>query len=199
MRAFALRYWFWLVLALPVITMLLRVTVGSGQFMLHNMLEPTGETSARLLVLALCATPLSMALPGWRGPRWLVRNRRAIGVAAFLYGCLHLALYFYTSGSLGTVIDQIGWPYIWLGWLAFVLLIPLALTSTNRAVRRLGRNWKKLHRLVYLAAGLTFLHWVVIYGGSIVVNVLLNFSPFIVLSLYRFWLKRQQSVAKASV
>lgn len=187
MRAFIFKRWLWLVLALPAVAIAIQGFSSVDPHIVHNLLEPSGETSARLLILALCATPLSMLLPGWRGPRALIRNRRAIGVAAFIYGCLHLLFYLASLGSVGAIWAQLGWSYVWLGWLAFVLLIPLVLTSTNGAMRRLGRNWKRLHRLVYLAAAATYLHWVAIYGGSILANVTLNFAPVLVLTAYRVW------------
>lgn len=189
MRAFLIKRWLWFVLALPAVAIALRGFTSTDMHAVHNLLEPSGEASARLLIVALCATPLSMLWPGWWGSRLLIRNRRAIGVAAFLYGCLHLALYLAAAGSFATIWGQRGWTYILLGWLAFLLLIPLAVTSTNAAVRRLGHNWKRLHRLAYLAAALTFLHWVAIYGGSILVNVTLNFLPILVLAAYRAWRK----------
>lgn len=187
MRAFLAKRWLWIVLALPAVMIAVQGFASDDPHAIHNLLEPSGETSARLLIIALCATPLSMLLPGWWGSRFLIRNRRAIGVAAFLYGCLHLVLYLVTSGGFGAIWGQLGWSYIWLGWLAFALLVPLALTSTNGAMRRLGRNWKRLHRLAYLAAVATYLHWVAIYGGSILVNVTLNFAPILVLAAIRVW------------
>jgi methionine sulfoxide reductase heme-binding subunit len=190
MRAFLMRRWFWFVLALPLVGIAVQFFSGHDEHLLHNLLEPSGEASARLLIIALCATPLSMVLPGWWGSRWLLRNRRAIGVAAFLYGCLHLVLYVADTGGITAMWKQLGWTYIWLGWLAFVVMIPLAVTSTNGAVRQLGRNWKRLHRLAYVAAAATFLHWVAIYGIGIVGNVVLNFSPILLLAAYRIWRSR---------
>ena len=187
MRAFFAKRWMWFVLALPAVLIAVQGFTGTEMHKVHNLLEPSGEASARLLILALCATPLSMLLPGWWGSRLLMRSRRAIGVASFLYRCLHLVFYVATSASLGTMWDQLSWTYILLGWLAFLALIPLALTSTNASVRRLGQNWKRLHRLAYLAAAATYLHWVAIYGGSIVVNVTMNFLPILALTAYRIW------------
>ena len=188
MRAFLAKRWIWLVLALPAVAIAVQgFQTSGGTHAVHNLLEPSGEASARLLIVALCVTPLSMALPRWRGSRLLLRNRRAIGVASFLYGCLHLVFYVATVESFGAIWTQLGWTYILSGWLAFGLLIPLAMTSTNSAMRRLGRNWKRLHRLVYLAAAATYLHWVAIYGGSIILNVTLNFLPVLALTAYRIW------------
>jgi methionine sulfoxide reductase heme-binding subunit len=197
MREFLIKRWAWFVLALPALAIAVQGFTSTDMHAMHNLMEPSGETSARLLILALCATPLSMLLPGWRGPRLLMRNRRAIGVAAFLYGCLHLVLYFVTTPSFAELWEQLSWTYILLGWVAFLLLIPLALTSTNAAMRRLGRNWKRLHRLAYVAAGLTYLHWVAIYGGSIWANVTLNFAPILLLAAYRGWRYWQRRPTKA--
>lgn len=197
MRAFLVKRWLWLVLALPAVAIAVQGVSSTDMHAVHNLLEPSGEASARLLILALCVTPLSMLFPGWWGSRFLIRNRRAIGVAAFLYGCLHLLLYFASLDSLTSLWGQIRWTYIWLGWLAFVLLVPLALTSTNGAMRRLGRGWKKLHRLAYLAAAATYLHWVAIYGGSILVNVTLNFAPILLLAAFRGWRKWRLRQAEA--
>ena len=187
MRAFFAKRWVWFVLAMPAVLIAVQGFTGTEMHKVHNLLEPSGEASARLLILALCATPLAMLLPGWRVSRILRRNRRAIGVASFLYGVLHLAIYVASLESLATVLDQLGWTYILLGWLAFLLMVPLALTSTNAAMRGLGRNWKRLHRLAYLAAAATYLHWVAIYGGSVLLNVTLNFLPILALTAYRIW------------
>jgi methionine sulfoxide reductase heme-binding subunit len=185
MRAFFTKRWMWFVLALPAVAIAYQRFADHDQHMMHNLLEPSGEASARLLIIALCATPLALLLPKWWGSRLLIRNRRAIGVAAFLYGCLHLVVYVASLGGIDMVLAQLGWTYILLGWFAFFLLIPLAATSTNWAMRKLGPNWKRLHRLAYLAGALTFLHWVAIYGSSILLNVLINFSPILVLAAYR--------------
>lgn len=193
MRAFLAKRWMWLVLALPAAAIAVQGYSSNDMHAVHNLLEPSGEASARLLIVALCVTPLSMVFPGWWGVRLLLRNRRAIGVASFLYGCLHLVIYVASIESFGAIWTQLGWTYISSGWLAFGLLIPLAMTSTNIAMRRLGRNWKRLHRLAYLAAAATYLHWVAIYGGSILLNVTLNFLPILALTAYRIWLSRPHS------
>lgn len=188
MQALLLSRWMWIVLALPAVAIGVQAAQSSGQMhAVHNLLEPSGEASARLLILALCVTPLLMLWPKWQGTRILLRHRRAIGVASFLYGCLHLVIYVASVQSLGTVLAQFGWTYILLGWLAFVAMVPLAMTSTNSSMRWLGKNWKRLHKLAYLAAAATYLHWVAIYGGSVLVNVTLNFLPVLVLTSYRIW------------
>jgi sulfoxide reductase heme-binding subunit YedZ len=111
------------------------------------------------LVAALACTPAKLLL-GWT---WPLRVRRMLGVLAFFYAMLHVATY--------TGLDQgFDWAAIWrdvtkrkfiyVGFAAFVLLIPLALTSTNAAVQRLGfARWKRLHRLAYVAPALGVLHF----------------------------------------
>jgi sulfoxide reductase heme-binding subunit YedZ len=111
-------------------------------------------------MLALVPTPLQ-ALFGWTWPAPL---RRMLGLFAFFYGFLHLATYvgvdqFFDWKAIGADIAKR--KFITIGMLAFALLVPLALTSTNAAVRRLGYvRWKKLHRLVYLAALCGVVHFV---------------------------------------
>ncbi len=120
----------------------------------HN----TGEWTLRLLLITLVMTPLKR-LTGWY---WPIRLRRMLGLFAFFYACLHLSTYLW--------LDQFfDWPEIWLdildrpfitvGMLAFVLLLPLAVTSNRYAIKKLGRNWKRLHRLAYIVPVLGVLHF----------------------------------------
>lgn len=121
-----------------------------------------GLWALRLLLLSLAITPLRQLL----GQPVLLRFRRMLGLYAFAYASLHFAAYL--------VLDLRGWwaqvlveiverPYITVGFAAWLLLVPLALTSTRGWMRRLGRNWGRLHRLVYPVAALAVLHfwWIV--------------------------------------
>lgn len=142
----------------------------------------TGDWALRLLLLGLAITPLRHLL----GQAWPVRFRRLVGLYAFFYACLHLATYLaldlagYWPQFLEDVAKR---PYITLGLAAWGLLLPLALTSTRGWMRRLGRRWGQLHRLVYVAALLAVLHfaWLVkadlreplLYGA--ILAVLLGF------------------------
>jgi len=112
-----------------------------------------------LLLVALSPTPLRI-VSGWT---WPARHRRMLGLFAFAYACLHLAVYagvdqfFDWRAILADVAKR---KFITIGMLAFALLVPLALTSTDRAVRRLGYvRWKRLHRLVYAVAVCGVLHF----------------------------------------
>jgi sulfoxide reductase heme-binding subunit YedZ len=119
----------------------------------------TGKWTLRFLIITLSITPLRR-LSGWN---WLVRYRRMFGLFAFSYAVLHLSMYigvdmFFNFGDI--VHDVVKHPYITIGMAAFLLLIPLAVTSTNAMVRRLGgARWRSLHRLVYVVAVLGVIHF----------------------------------------
>ena len=118
----------------------------------------TGDWSLRFLLLTLAVTPLRR-LTGWN---WLLKFRRMLGLFAFFYVCLHLGVYlifdqfFDPSAILEDIAKR---PYITVGFAGFLLLIPLAVTSTNGMIKRLGRNWQRLHRLVYLIGVLGVVHY----------------------------------------
>lgn len=117
-----------------------------------------GIWALRLLVLTLAITPLRQAL---QQPA-LVRFRRMLGLYAFFYATLHLAAYLVLDlrGYWPQVFEDIAKrPYITVGFTAWLLLVPLAITSTQAAMRRLGRNWGRLHRLAYAAGVLAVLHF----------------------------------------
>jgi methionine sulfoxide reductase heme-binding subunit len=150
----------WLVLAIPAIAMLASFTHGTTLAM--DLLHPTGETSVRLMILALLPGPLVDAFGANRFLRLWVGIRRNLGVASFLYALLHLAFYAVDMGSLAAILDELGLPAIWTGWLALALIAPAAVISFDRAVRALGRRWKQVQRIVYLALAATVLHWLLL-------------------------------------
>ena len=119
----------------------------------------TGIWALRFLLASLAITPLRR-LFGWNR---LVQYRRMLGLFAFFYATLHLLTYVvldrYFDWS-GVVEDVAKRPFITLGMLAFALMIPLAITSTKGWIRRLGRKWQTLHRLVYFAAIAASLHFI---------------------------------------
>jgi sulfoxide reductase heme-binding subunit YedZ len=119
----------------------------------------TGIWTLRLLLATLAVTPLRW-LTGWNA---IINVRRMIGLFAFFYGTVHFLIYFVLDRSLvfeGLWEDVALRPYITAGFTAFVLMIPLALTSTSGWIRRLGgRRWAMLHRLVYVSALLGVLHY----------------------------------------
>jgi sulfoxide reductase heme-binding subunit YedZ len=118
----------------------------------------TGDWALRLLLLSLAMTPLRRLL----GQPWPIRFRRLVGLYAFFYACLHLAIYLVLDlgGFWIQIFEDIAKrPYITVGFSAWLLLVPLALTSTRGWIRRLGRRWGQLHRAVYVAGVLAVLHY----------------------------------------
>jgi sulfoxide reductase heme-binding subunit YedZ len=155
------RLLFWLLLSLPAIGMALGLARGRVPGM--DLLPPSGETAARLLVLALLPGPLAGAFGAGRFLRGWLALRRNLGVAAFAYGLLHLLFYLADMGAVAPVLDELGLPSIWTGWLALVAMVPPAALSFDAALRRLGwRRWKAAQRLVYAAALLTLAHWLLL-------------------------------------
>ena len=126
-----------------------RLGANPQEFVLHT----TGTLALVFLCLSLAVTPLRKAL----GLPWLIRLRRTLGLFAFFYGCLHLLAYtwFDKAFQLGAIVeDTLKRPFIFLGMFAFLVLVPLAITSTNKMVKRLGgRRWSRFHKLAYIAAG----------------------------------------------
>jgi sulfoxide reductase heme-binding subunit YedZ len=171
----------WALLSIPALLMILRTFDPDVYF--ENLLHPTGEWSARLIILALMLTPLSMLLPRQAWVRWLLRRRRSFGIAAFGYALLHLLFYLLAMETLKNILAELGALGIWTGWAAFLLMLPLALTSNDAAMRALKAGWKRLQRLAYPAAFFTLLHWMFVHDD--VAAALINFAPLVALELWR--------------
>jgi sulfoxide reductase heme-binding subunit YedZ len=126
---------------------------------IESALNRLGFWTLVLLLVTLAPTPIQH-LTGWK---WPLRLRRMLGIETFLYACLHFALYAVLDqgldlGEIGA--DILKRKFITVGLLALLLLVPLAVTSTDGWVRRLGfKRWKRLHRLVYAAAALGVIHF----------------------------------------
>ena len=140
----------------------LGLTGGLGVEPIKALEHEYGQLGLKLLIAGLAVTPLRRFL----GVN-LLRFRRAIGVMAFVYIALHLTVWLALDvQSLGAIwADIVKRPYITVGMVAFVLMIPLAMTSNNLSVRRLGVRWRKLHKLTYLVAILGALHFVLLVKG----------------------------------
>ena len=124
--------------------------------------DTTGVTALTFLVLSLTVTPLRRLT----GRNELIKLRRMLGLFAFFYACLHLSTWvvldwFFDFAFMAS--DIVERPFITLGMTTFLLLLPLAVTSTAGMIRRLGKRWQQLHRLVYVAAITAVVHfwWVV--------------------------------------
>ncbi len=118
----------------------------------------TGDWALRLLLLTLALTPLRQ----WFGWGWTIRLRRMAGLFVYFYASCHFLIWFLADHSLDLAsmwVDVLERPYISLGFSAFLLLTPLALTSNQWSMRRLGRSWKRLHQSVYLILVLAIVHF----------------------------------------
>jgi methionine sulfoxide reductase heme-binding subunit len=173
---------FWLLLAIPALLSLIGFWQGRIDSM--DMLHPTGEWSARLMILAMMIGPLVSLFGPRPSTNWLVARRRYLGVGAFLYALLHLIFYVIDMGSVDDMLAEFLTPGIWTGWAAMAIMIPLALTSNDAAMRALKAGWKKLQRLVYPAAVLTLLHWMWVHNSY--AGALVHFTPLAALWLARF-------------
>jgi len=161
-----------------------------------NPLEFATHTTGTLTLVFLCLTLAVTPLRKIFGVNSLVKYRRMLGLFAFFYGSLHLLTYVWFDRQfklLSTVEDVAKRPFILVGMTAFVLMVPLAITSTNQMVKRLGgKRWAQLHRLVYVAAIAGVVHfWMLVKSDT---SLPLTFA-FIVLFLlgYRLLVKYSPS------
>jgi len=172
------KLWVFVICLLPLARLIaLGGSGGLGANPIEFITRSTGTWTLVGLILTLSITPLRRL----SGRADLVRYRRMLGLFSFFYACLHFITYIWLDQffDLGAVArDIVKRPFITVGFSAFVLLIPLAATSTHAMMRRLGRRWQTLHRLVYPIALLAVVHylWLVkkdlteplIYGAVVV-------------------------------
>ncbi len=119
----------------------------------------TGDWTLILIMVTLSITPLRKLTKQY----WLIGVRRMIGLFAFFYGCLHFTTYIWLDKFFDVhemIKDVYKRPFITAGFTAFVLMIPLALTSTKGSIRRLGKNWQRLHWLIYVTAIAGVVHYI---------------------------------------
>ncbi len=158
----------------------------------------TGKSALIMLLLSLACTPLNTVF----GLKQVLPLRRPLGLYAFAYAALHLGIFVYLDYGLDPELIReaiVEKRYVLVGFTAFLLLTPLAITSTKGSMRRLGKHWKQLHRLVYLAAPLVILHYVWLVKadvrkplayGAVVALLLLLRTPAVRRRITRF---RQQA------
>jgi sulfoxide reductase heme-binding subunit YedZ len=133
---------------------------GLGANPIEVITHSTGDWTLRLVLVTLAVTPLRRLT----GQYWLIGIRRMVGLFAFFYGTLHFTTYIWLDKFFDVhemVKDIAKRPFITIGFSAFVLMIPLAATSTTWSIRRLGgKNWQRLHRLIYLTGILGVIHYI---------------------------------------
>ena len=163
----------------PLLELVWQGVFGSlGTNPVETITHGTGDWTLRFLLITLTITPLRRLT----GNSWLLKLRRMFGLFAFFYASLHFMTYiwfdqYFDWAEIARDIPKR--PFITVGFAAFVLLLPLAFTSTNAMMRRLKKNWQRLHKLVYVIALLGVLHflWLVkadvlepaIYGAVLIV------------------------------
>lgn len=146
---------------LPVISLALNAfgIAGSlGANPVEKIQDTLGQWGLRFLLITLAVTPLR----DWFNAPWLVQLRRMLGLYAFFYVLTHFLTWLILDQGLywqGILVDIAKRPFITIGFAALLLLIPLAVTSTNGMMRRLGKRWKKLHRLIYVIVLLGVWHY----------------------------------------
>ena len=130
---------------------------GPGVDPIDTVTLHTGFWALTLLMCSLAVTPLRR-VTGWNA---VIGARKVLGNFAFFYAVLHFVTYLVDqSFSWGFIVaDVVKHPWVTVGFAALLILVPLALTSRQAAIRRMGKRWQKLHRLVYVAAGLGVLHF----------------------------------------
>lgn len=138
--------------------------LGANPF--EVLTRSTGEWTLRFLLLTLAMTPLRQL----SGSAWPLRLRRMLGLFTFFYVCVHLMTYIFLDHFFDwdeIIRDIVKRPYITIGMLAFTLLIPLAVTSTKKMMKRLGKRWKSLHKLIYGIAVLGVLHFLLLVKADL--------------------------------
>ncbi len=169
---------------IPLVALFVRVVFSPSADPYEHIAHVTGENALRLLMLTLAVSPLIWLL---NKPR-LCAYRRTLGVLTFTYVVVHFAAYvvFEAEFDLGFLLKDIPERnFIAVGVIAFVLMLPLGLTSTNYAVCKLGKKWKKLHRLMYPIALLAPLHFLMLQRGENLTEPLIYMAIAIALLAFR--------------
>ena len=150
---------FFVLCLIPLASLIWRGFYGDlGANPIETITRSTGDWTLRFLLITLSVSPLRQ----WFGLSALLRFRRMLGLYVFFYACCHFSIWFIFDHALDftdMIEDIVERPYITVGFSALVLLIPLAATSNNAMLRKLGKRWKKLHRLTYLIVLLGVLHF----------------------------------------
>ncbi len=162
-----------------------------AKYLLHHM----GFVACVVLAVVLTFTPLRVLWPKSKLALALNRHRRLVGVAAFFYALLHVSFHVIHEGGLATFVKDVEKPFILSGLTAFVILLALTVTSPHRVLRWMGAiNWKRLHRLAYIAAGLAAYHQAAA-RKIFPMQVLWIFVPLALLEIARIWRQRAKASA----
>lgn len=170
------------------------VMADPRKYLLHHY----GFVACVLLAVVLAFTPLRVLWPKWSLSQAVNRHRRLVGVAVFVYAAIHLACQFWEEDGWPTFWHDLRKPFLAAGMATFVILFILAVTSVNAAVRLLGRNWKRVHRLIYLAVPLAAYHQAAA-RKLFPVQVLWIFVPLLILELARLGKQREVEFRRRAI
>ena len=182
---------------IPLARMVYLTVTGQLVEPLEFITRSTGDWTLYFLCLTLAVTPLRR-LSKWN---WLVKLRRMLGLFMFFYGVLHFMTFLWFDHFFDLAEmwkDVLRRPFITVGFIAFVLLIPLAATSTNAMIRRLGgKRWQWLHRLIYVIAPLAILHfwWMKAGKHNFTEPIIYGSILAVLLGMRVFWALRKQAKA----
>ncbi|MBF0234352.1 MAG: ferric reductase-like transmembrane domain-containing protein [Desulfamplus sp.] len=152
-----------------------------------KLIHVSGEMSVRLLLITLFISPLKLLFPKASFWKWMMKHRRYFGIASFLYLTLHLGVYILHLPEVLRIFSDFYKSTYFAGWLAFIILLILALTSNSRSIKKLGvKNWKNVQRFVYLAVLLSAMHW--LFKEELEIGpVIVHFIPLLILELIRMY------------
>ena len=157
--------------------------LGANPF--EALTRESGEWTLRLLLVTLSLTPLRLLIK----KNWPLKFRRMLGLFVFFYASIHLMTYIWFDQFFDWYeiwIDIVKRPFITMGMLSWIILLPLAITSANKIKKRVGRYWKKLHQLVYLIGCLVLLHYFMLVKADYWWPILYSLV-FIILMSVRVW------------
>jgi len=168
------------------------LTDNLGTNPVETLTHETGEWALRFLLITLCITPLRRLTKF----HWLIKFRRMLGLFAFFYAALHFTTYIWLDQFFDwkeILIDIPKRPFITIGFISFVLLIPLAVTSTNAMQRRLKKHWSTIHQLVYVIPMLVVVHFIWSLKADYLEPAVYTFI-FLILMLMRAFFDRKKAL-----
>ena len=179
----------WVLLGSPALYAAYLVAINDlGANPLETLTDHTGQWTLRFLLLGLLITPLRQ-LSGWVS---LIRYRRVIGLFAAFYATAHMSLWLFIDQQLDwnlLVEDVLDRPYITLGFIGWLLLLPLVATSTKGMIKKLGKSWRKLHRAVYIIPVLGIVHYTMSLKADFSLPILYAVILTVLLG-FRVWMRQ---------
>lgn len=184
LKSKAFLYIVFLILATPYFIQLFDQPWTHRQY--NHFLHETGQWSARFLIITLMISPILILFPENSFLKWMRKRKRVFGISTFIFSSIHLVGYFVENNSWSLIFNDLNKPMVLFGWFAYLIFLPLAITSNNISMRWMtGKNWKNVQRFVYIAAISIAIHW---FWGERHLNwipVLIHFLPLMILEVYR--------------